>query len=77
MYNCERNKRKAFPVHAMKVYKESKDFAPFFINLASDALASENNPGTHRAGGWVGTRAGPDVLEKRQSPFPYQDSNLG
>jgi len=57
--------------------KESKDLAPFFINLAPDVLASENNPGTHRAGGWVGTRARLDVLEKRKPPFPYQDSNPG
>jgi hypothetical protein len=47
MYYYQRNKRKVSPIHAMKAQKESKDLAPFFINLTPEALASGKNPGTH------------------------------
>jgi len=32
-------------------------------------------PDTHRIGGWVGPRAGLDVVSKRKRPCPYRKSN--
>jgi hypothetical protein len=37
----------------------------------------EKNPGTHLLWGWVGLRAGLDVLEKRKISFHCLDSNSG
>jgi len=44
---------------------------------APSALAPGKNSDTYWTGGWVGLRAGLDVLEKRKISWSSQDSNLG
>ena len=44
---------------------------------APGALLSGNNPGTQRAGVWLGLRIVMDVLEKRQIFCLYRQSNPG
>jgi hypothetical protein len=39
------------------------------------ALSSGNNPGTHWLGGWVGPRAGLDLLEKKKYVVPTEIRN--
>jgi len=34
-------------------------------------------PGTYKPGGWVGPRAGPDILEKRKTSCLCWDRNPG
>ena len=41
------------------------------------ALTQGRNPGNDWIDGWVGPRAGLDVLEKRKVLYSYQDSNPG
>jgi hypothetical protein len=36
---------------------------------APAALPRDNNPDTHWMGGWVGLRAGPDAVVKREYPI--------
>jgi hypothetical protein len=38
-------------------------------------IPRERAPGTHWIGGWVGPRAGLDMVVRRKSPSPYQGSN--
>jgi len=40
-----------------------------------DDLPPRKNPGTTWAGGWVGSRASSNVLEKRKISNPCRDSN--
>jgi hypothetical protein len=37
----------------------------------------ERAPGTHWTGGWVGPRAGLDIVEKRKISCHYRESNPG
>jgi hypothetical protein len=37
----------------------------------------ETAPGTHWTGGWMGPRAGVDIMEKRRVSFPYWESDSG
>ena len=41
------------------------------------ALPATNNLGTHLIGGWVGPKAGLDLLKKRRTSRPWRDSNPG
>jgi hypothetical protein len=46
------------------------------VNFTSSRLALlGRTPGTHWIGGWVGLRAGLDILEKNESCFPCRESN--
>jgi hypothetical protein len=46
-----------------------------FHALATLPLPREIGPGTPWIGGWVGPRAGLDVVVKRKIPSPCQDLN--
>jgi hypothetical protein len=67
-------KVKVVPVHAMKAYRGSRGTAPHILNLRRD-LRPEKNPGAHWIGGWVGSRAGLDVMEIRKISCLCGDSN--
>jgi hypothetical protein len=41
---------------------------------APAALPRGKNMGTYSIGGWIGSRAGLDVSEKRKISFPYHES---
>jgi hypothetical protein len=68
-----------FAVHSMKVYS--------FLTMELDSyewqtskfghFTHRKNPGTIRMRGRVSPRARLDILEKRKSSFPYQNSNPG
>lgn len=55
--------------------------APLILTLALDKVVKftprplPEFVGTHRTGGWVGPTAGPDILEKKQTSYPYRHSN--
>jgi hypothetical protein len=73
--------------HATKAYWMSEGLALYtFLTSAVDGgKCSASRPGyftprerapvTHWIGGWVGPRAGLDVVVKRKSPSPFRDSN--
>jgi len=44
---------------------------------APATLSSEMKLSAHFMWGWVGPRAGLDVVEKRKVPFLYRDSKTG
>ena len=78
---------KVVPLHAMKPYGEAEVCLYSLLTRrymevsgqhhAPAALTSGKYPGTQWPGGRVGPKIGLDVLEKRQLPFLYWDSNLG
>jgi hypothetical protein len=73
--------------HAMKAYWGSGGTARNILDIGtrweewSASRTSQFNPRerntvTHCIGGWVGTITGLDVVVKRKTPSPYQNSNL-
>jgi hypothetical protein len=52
---------------------------PSFLTSApgSEWLASRHDCGVHCIGGWVGPKAGLNVLENRKTFCPYRDSTAG
>jgi hypothetical protein len=38
-------------------------------------IPTERAPGTHRIGGWMDPRAGPDTEAKKKTPRPSRESN--
>jgi hypothetical protein len=44
---------------------------------APAASPHRQSPGPHLTGGWMGSRAGLDAVEKRKISYPYRESNLG
>jgi hypothetical protein len=75
-------------VHATEAYRGGEDvYLHSFITLtllgnmwltsALAALLPGKQPWYHRIGGWVGPKAGLDILYKRIISCLYQDSNSG
>jgi hypothetical protein len=71
----------------MKAYWGSECIALRILDLALDGdewsasrsyhfIPRERAPGTHWIGGWLGPRAGLDVVVRRKVPSPYRESNL-
>jgi hypothetical protein len=70
----------------MKTYCGSGGIAPRILTLALDGVEwssshigyftlKEIAPGILSVGGWVGSRAGLDMMAKRKIPSPLQESN--
>jgi hypothetical protein len=55
-------KREGYPVHGMKAYRDSRDIAPFILNLGTRRLYVQER--THWTAGLVDCKAGLDVSEK-------------
>jgi hypothetical protein len=48
----------------------------FHAPAALPPFPRKSAPGTRWIGGWVGPRAGLDMMSKRKIPSPHRDSNL-
>jgi hypothetical protein len=65
----------------MKAYWWSAGIAPripwpqHYIYVSGQLHAQGRDPGIHWTGGWVGPRAGVDMVVKIKIPSPWWDSN--
>jgi hypothetical protein len=69
-------KYKAASAHFIKAYEGNRGMAPFILNLVTPGSCTLEKETQHPlSSGWVGSRAGLDVLQKRKIFCTFQDSN--